>query len=98
MFPLFYADIANLSITFEPPKPVIEGYPLHLCCRSNSNLSNATTQWYSKKQGFQKPQKNSTKSCLHFVNINRNDSAEFICKADHEGRTVTKNISINVLC
>ncbi|CAC5408085.1 unnamed protein product [Mytilus coruscus] len=82
--------IANLSITYDPPKPIYEGYPLRLCCLTNNHLSNETVRWYSEKQGLQKPQKNSKKTCLPFVNVNRNDSVVYICKADHEGQTVTR--------
>lgn len=89
---------ANLSITFDPPRPIYEGSSLHLCCRSNNDLPNETVRWYKEKHGLQKNQENTQHTCLHFINVDRNDTGDFICIADNEGRKVTTNITLNVLC
>ncbi|CAC5368442.1 TTN [Mytilus coruscus] len=90
------ADIANLSITLEPPRPIYEYRSLRLCCQSNRFLPEETVRWFNGEYG-RKYRQNSSVACLYFENIDRNDTGTYICKAEHSGQTTTKTVTLHVL-
>lgn len=76
---------------------IVEGSSLSLCCLSKNILPKETVEWLNKTRGLQERQ-NRGKTCLGFELINRNDSGTYSCKAEHERKIITKNVTLRVLC
>lgn len=96
---LYFVNLCfpDLLITFEPSMLIYEGSSLRLCCLSKQSLPNATIGWVNTEVCRQDRPHPST-VCLHFVKTRRNDSGIYTCKAEYEGKEVTANITLNVLC
>lgn len=77
--------------------PIVEGSLLWLCCLSKNILPKESFEWLNKTRGLQERQIRG-KTCLGFELIHRIDSGTYTCKAEHEGKVVTKNVTLRVLC
>lgn len=85
-------------MTYDPLLPIQEGQSFNLCCYSKRNVPHQTFRWSDEKHGIRIENYHSSKACIYFQTIFRNDSGTYTCTAEYRDQTLAKNVTLLVSC